>query len=246
MRIIAWNIRAGGGKRVAAIQEQLERWNPDVVCLSEFRGSPPSTELRNGLAASGLDHQETTADAGAPAANALLIASRWPLAVRTLRRAPTEPRRWLATKVSSGDLAFTLALVHIPNMVTGRKMSFLDAVLAVAGQWRLGPGVILGDTNCGWPGIDEERPVFNQATERWLNALEALGWKDAFRYLRSSERFYTWYSPNGGNGFRLDQAFVYRSMMPRLQAVSYEWGCAQREDRRDALSDHAALLLDFA
>jgi exonuclease III len=245
MRIVAWNIRAGGGKRADAIRQQLLRWQPDVVCLSEFRGSAPSTELRRGLAAAGLDQQETTADSEAPSVNALLIASRWPLALRSLRRAPAEPRRWLAARVSAGGLTFTLALVHIPNMVTGRKMPFLDALLTIAGQWRLGPAVLLGDTNCGWPGIDEERPVFNRATEQWLNALESLGWRDAFRALKGSERFYTWYSPNGGNGFRLDQAFVHRSMMPRLQGVAYEWGSAGAEDRRDALSDHAALLLDF-
>ena len=70
MRIIAWNIRAGGGIRVAAIGRQLQRWVPDVVALSEFRATPPSGLLRRALAECGLVHQLTTADPRAPTVNA--------------------------------------------------------------------------------------------------------------------------------------------------------------------------------
>lgn len=34
MRIVTWNIRAGGGRRVEAIARQLGRWAPDVVALA--------------------------------------------------------------------------------------------------------------------------------------------------------------------------------------------------------------------
>ena len=42
MRLVSWNIRAGGGRRVEGIAEQIARWQPDVVALSEFRATPPS------------------------------------------------------------------------------------------------------------------------------------------------------------------------------------------------------------
>jgi hypothetical protein len=45
MRIVSWNILAGGGKRAAAIAEQLERWRPSQVVLCEYRGTPPSQNL---------------------------------------------------------------------------------------------------------------------------------------------------------------------------------------------------------
>jgi len=57
MRIVAWNIRAGGGRRVDAIARQLHRWAPDVVALSEFRATAPSLALAARLAADGLPHQ---------------------------------------------------------------------------------------------------------------------------------------------------------------------------------------------
>ena len=61
------------------------------------------------------------------------------------------------------------------------------------------------------------------------------------------ERAYTWYSPNGGNGFRIDQAFANRALQPRLRSAWHEWGAVLRgrRPRRDALSDHAALLVDL-
>ena len=101
MRIVAWNIRAGGGVRVPAIGRQLQRWAPDVVALSEFRATPPSGLLRAALADCGLVHQFTTADPRRPTLNALLVATRWPLVRIRLRAAPLERARWLAVSVAS-------------------------------------------------------------------------------------------------------------------------------------------------
>jgi len=75
MRIAAGNIRAGGGRRVEAIARQLGRWAPDVVALGEFRATAPSAGLACALAAHGLVHQRSTADAVALGANCLLVAS---------------------------------------------------------------------------------------------------------------------------------------------------------------------------
>ena len=245
MRIVAWNIRAGGGVRAAAIEEQLSRWQPDVASLCEYRATEPSQRLALGLAGRGLAFQETTARPKTASANSLLVASRWPLRRLRLRRAPWEPRRWLTVRVEAAA-PFGLAAVHAPIMVTGRKMSFLAAIEATLEAWRLRPALLIGDTNCGWPGLDEETPVFNQATGHWLDSLAALGWRDAFRHLHGEERFYTWYSPNAGNGFRLDQAFLNRRLMPRLRSAFYEWGrAADGDERRKALSDHAALIVDL-
>jgi hypothetical protein len=62
MRIVGWNIRAGGGYRGLALGAQLRRFRPDVAVLCEFRATPPSTALALTLAELGLEHQITTAD----------------------------------------------------------------------------------------------------------------------------------------------------------------------------------------
>ena len=249
MRIVSWNIRAGGGRRVEGIADQIARWAPDVVALSEFRATPPSAELARALAGQGLLHQLSTASAKLPRANSLLLASRWPLARVRLRGAPgADSRRWLLARVAS-PCALTLGAMHVPNRVTGRKFPFLDAVLGLVHTWRRGPALLVGDTNSGLIDLDEEVPAFLVEEDGWIRGLEAAGWADAFRLLRGSERAYTWYSPNGGNGFRIDQAFVNRALRPLLWDGRHEWGrapvCRGRRARRDAISDHAALLVDL-
>jgi exonuclease III len=249
VRIVSWNIRAGGGRRVEGIADQIARWAPDVVTLSEFRATPPSAELARALAGQGLLHQLSTASAKLPRANSLLIASRWPLERVRLRRAPgADSSRWLLARVAS-PCALTLGAMHVPNRVTGRKFPFLDAVLGLVHTWRRGPALLVGDTNSGLIDLDEEVPAFIVEEDGWIRGLEAAGWADAFRLFRGSERAYTWYSPNGGNGFRIDQAFVNSALRPQLRCARYEWGAADadrsRRQRRDALSDHAALLVDL-
>jgi exonuclease III len=245
MRIVAWNIRAGGGRRVGRIARQLARWAPDVVALSEFRATPPSGALARALAAHGLVHQLTTADARAPGRNALLVAARWPVRRVRLGAAPRDRSRWLLAVVEA-PVPLVLGAMHVPNRVGGRKYPFLDAVLACARRWRRGPALLVGDTNCGRRTVDEEVPAFNAREEGWIDALAACGWHDAFRHLRADARVYTWYSPNGHHGFRIDQAFVNAALLAHLKDAAHVWGGASRRGRRDAMSDHAALLVDLA
>jgi exonuclease III len=244
MRVVAWNIRAGGGRRAGGIARRLARWAPDVVVLSEFRATPPSVALAVTLAARGLTHQLTTADPRRPNTNALLVTARWPLRRLRLGAAPAERHRWLAAAVQAPE-PIVVGAMHVPNRVTRRKYPFLDAVLACAQGWRRGPALLVGDTNSGRRGLDEEVPAFNLHEEGWIDGLAACGWIDAFRHLRAEDRVYTWYSPNGRNGFRIDQAFVNAPLLARLKEASYVWA-APRGGRRDLLSDHAALLVDLS
>ena len=243
MRIVFWNIRAGGGNRVQRIARQLAGWAPDAVALCEFRATPPSLELAGSLASLGLVHQRTTADPAQPSANRLLIAARWPLRRLRLRAEPDEPGRWLLASVDA-PRPLMLGAMHVPNRETGRKDVFYTAVLALLSRWRRGPTLLLGDTNSGRPGIDEETRVFGPKEEAWLETLERLGWLDSFRLLRGQARAYTWYSPNRGHGFRIDQAFVNHELRPRLRDVRYDWGRRARPPTTTP-SDHAALLLDL-
>ena len=237
MRIVAWNIRAGGGYRGAALAAHLSRLGPDVAALSEFRATPPSAALAAVLRDLGLVHQLTTADARAPSVNRLLVASRWPLEPVRHRGAPLPPGRWLLARVAAPS-PFAIGAMHVPNRVSGIKWPFIDAVTRVAERWREGPALLVGDTNSGRPGIDEEWPAFNAREGAFLDGLERAGWRDAFRHLRGQARAYTWYSPNGRHGFRIDQAFLNPGLLASLAAARHDWG-------RPRPSDHAALVLDL-
>ena len=244
MRIVAWNIRAGGGRRAAGIVRQLHRWQPDLAVLSEFRGTAASQGIAAALGAGGLPHQRTTCSAESLARNALLVASRWPLRRTRAARDPPEPQRWLRVSVLAPQ-RFDVLAVHAPNRVTQRKYPFLDAIADAVGSWRGAPAMVIGDTNTGRIGLDEESCAFNAREEQWMLRIEALGWRDAFRTLHPKAREFTWYSPNGNNGFRLDQAFVHPCLGARLRSIAHVWG-EDGSSRRAALSDHAAIVLDFA
>jgi exonuclease III len=86
--------------------------------------------------------------------------------------------------------------------------------------------------------------VFNAREAGFFTSLDALGWCDAYRRLHGPARAYTWYSPNGGNGFRIDQALVNAELTPRIEAMRYDW--AVRRGRAGSPSDHAAMVLDLA
>jgi exonuclease III len=243
IRIVSWNIRAGGGHRAIGIAEQLIAWRTDIACLCEFRATPPSQQIVASLADEGLRYQLATTDTNASTENGLLIAARWPISCIDVQTAPDEPRRWLPVRVVRQSMA--LCLVHIPNLATGRKWAFLSSIASALEGWVHGPALLIGDTNCGWPADDEESPVFGPRTAAWLDSIEGLGWRDCFRALRAGERFFTWYSPNAGNGFRLDQAFANRELLPSVKHVDYRWGQITPDGRRDSLSDHAALIIEL-
>ena len=110
-----------------------------------------------------------------------------------------------------------------------RDVAFMEALL-------------IGDTNSGLPDIDEESPAFTKPEADFMNGLDKANWKDMFRAFHGNTRAYTWYSPNGRNGFRLDQAFVNAELQQRVASFRYVWGDAGEHNQ---LSDHAAILLDL-
>src|ERR1700735_5522801 len=56
LRLLAWNIRQGGGTRLLAICEALARHEADVLVLSEYRGGDSALRLRDALARIGYPH----------------------------------------------------------------------------------------------------------------------------------------------------------------------------------------------
>ncbi|MEO0883962.1 MAG: endonuclease/exonuclease/phosphatase family protein [Pseudomonadota bacterium] len=241
-RLVAWNIRAGGGHRASRIAAALIDLSPDAVVLSEFRSTPPSQLIATDLVAAGLIHQQSTCGEVPLGKNALLIAAGEPLKRVALHRRPAEPGRWRMVRLQRSGLA--VGGMHIPNQHTGRKPGYHDAVAALAERWRGGPGLLVGDTNSGRIGADEETPVFNKRTDGWFGRMARAGWIDGFRHLHPDQCEYTWYS-HRGNGFRLDQVFLNRALTPYLRSVEHRW-LGRSDQRRDELSDHAALIVDFA
>ena len=113
--------------------------------------------------------------------------------------------------------------------------------------WDESPCLLLGDTNCGKRGLDEEKPqgAKFQREHDWLVAIDRRNWADAFRHLHGDRREYTWYS-HRDNGFRLDYAITSPALAAGIRRVEHNWAQdPARPGRRDAVSDHAALIIEL-
>lgn len=237
MRIISWNIQHGGGQRAAGILNCLDRWAPDCLVLSEFRGTEPSRRISSHLSAAGLDYQVSSIDPDHPTGNSLLIASRVPLRLIENSKVLPELRRWLPVEVACVE-PFSLFGMHVPNRGSGRKWDFHAAVVREFRKWRDLPALAVGDTNTGRKGVDEETSFFVEREDSWFDAIVDAGWTDVYRDRFPNDRAFTWYSTHG-NGFRLDQAFATTSMNQRIRTIRHDWG------HPDQPSDHAAIILDL-
>ena len=241
--LLGWNIRSGGGVRVSGIFKQLIKWDADILVLSEFRGTSASQSLSRWLRDAGWIDQVSTAQTN-DKTNALLIASRWPVSCLE-HRTRIDRFRFLPCEVNlfNGRKHLFVGGMHVPNRVSGRKQKFQQGIIRYLKQSRHAFGLLIGDTNSGLQDIDEERPVFGAMEKNWIDQLQKLCWLDAYRRAHGDARIYTWYSPNGNNGFRLDYAYLDPQTLSGLTSVSYLWGKSAESTRREVLSDHAAISL---
>src|SRR6516165_1101520 len=72
MRLLAWNIRQGGGSRLPRIADALKHHDADIVVLSEYRGGPSAPRLCAALHA--LGYRYPTALVPPPSRNGVLVA----------------------------------------------------------------------------------------------------------------------------------------------------------------------------
>ncbi|MCR9291855.1 MAG: endonuclease/exonuclease/phosphatase family protein [bacterium] len=238
MRFVSWNIQQGGGSRATRIVEQIAKWNPDIIGLSEFQDSSAGDHIANGLRDLGLGHQVTTVDAVDRGRNFLFLASRIAFETREYNGILARTGRWLHAVFPDIEAM----LMHVPNRDMGNKGQFLDSIAEVFAANRSSRAVAFGDTNSGVPGMDDESGFFAPGCveDHWFRAVANAGWRDVWRDRNPAGREYTWYSTKG-NGFRLDQAFASPVALSSVKDVRYDWGHGGREAK---LSDHAAIVLD--
>lgn len=240
MRLVSWNIMAGGGGRCAALVHTLLRYDADVLVLQETlcaRGPDLCHALRRDGYRYGASAPRGPKDRG------LCVLARRPIRRRRASPPPHAaiyPRGWLELDVA--DAGFRLAAVYGP--AEGPAISrFWDAAAGWLACRARKPFLMLGDYNAGASGVDAERYRFKAGTA--FAALSGLGLVDVWRREHGERREHTWFShrPGGGEGrgFRIDHAFASAELAPRLLGCRYDHSVRQRR-----LSDHSALVVDVA
>lgn len=231
MRLATWNIRAGGGKRLAAIADSILDANLDVIVLTEFR-LKPGQELLERLAQQGFSATYEEIEGNH---NCTCIFSKIPLESGTAYRRAKGKHRW--TEVGCPQTGLTILGVHMPN--PGEEWSrpqFWDQLEHFAKKKAKFPSVILGDLNAA---LGEDCQPSVESTKSHILRLTKLGWMDAWRHMNSDSFEYTWYS-HRNNGFRIDYCFVSPGLKARIMKAWHHH--AVREDR---LSDHSMLIVEL-
>jgi exonuclease III len=230
MRLLAWNIRQGGGSRLARIVQALEHHQADILVLSEYRGGEASTRLLTALR--GLGYGCATRPVPPPGRNGVLIAAR--CAFRDLGANfgnLSEPYRMVGA-----DFAwFRLFGVYMPNLLA--KMPYWEALLAALASGGRGEVLAVGDFNTCRPYLDEAGAI--DPTAHYMDKIAEIGFCDLWRRRYPTAREYSWFSTRG-NGFRIDHAFLSEGLAARAAAIRYS-----HQERLAGISDHSPLLLEL-
>src|SRR5215472_13311172 len=104
MRILAWNIRQGGGSRLTRIIEALAHRQADILVISEYLGGASAILLREALSV--LGYRCITGITPPPGRSGVLIASRCAFHERgSIDSGLPEPYRMVSVEFPSFRLA---------------------------------------------------------------------------------------------------------------------------------------------
>ena len=215
---------------MSAIADAIGDINPEIAVLSEFRNGGVGEKLLAKLERQGFHYQARTS--AAPNDNSVLIASKIPFtASRTFPQLKEHSHRLLEVDFPQ----FSILGYYFPQKEAKRPvfehlMQLSKMRINTAALW-------IGDLNTGKHRVDETGASFYCA--EYLGLLEQAGHIDAWREINGDKREYTWFS-NGGNGFRIDHAFVTPSLSNKLINVRY-----LHDLRVNRVSDHSGLFVEI-
>ena len=232
MKILSWNILHGGGKRATDILDAIEKEQPDIVTLQEFRHGSNKQVLLDGLNAMGLDEQYVP-DTTSARDNSIIIASSYNFQATIFPKGGEIPAR--AIRAFFPDLAeLNLIAAHLPQKA--KQPPYLHALNDLDKEFLGENSVIIGDLNVGIPFEDSETKSFEHTF--LFQQLLRDGWIDAWRSRNKDKREFTWISTKQKNGFRYDHALVSKSINEKILEIRYN-----HEVRSQGISDHSFMVL---
>lgn len=227
LKILSWNIRQGGGTRVAKIAMHIRSFNAEIVVLSEYRNNDSGMRLRGLMLSYGYRFQHVSHANASD--NSVAIFSKLPCNQWLY---PNADPSYTHNIIASEFPAFKLYGMYLPHK---KKHTLFDFLLDEATKPEA--GIMVGDFNSGINGVDQAGDSFWY--EDKLKALSRLGYRDAFRVKQGAAREYSWYS-HQGNGYRYDHTYVHESLLPIIKDCYYihTW-------REEKLSDHSPMVLEL-
>jgi len=230
MRLLTWNIRAGGGTRLRKIAEALAVHQADVLILTEYRSGQAGQSLRAVLRDQGYVWLSPVEPPSTR--NGVLIATRRkPGSIAHVTEHVPEPWRMLTVTIDR----VRVFGIYMPNLKA--KIPYWEALIDASRPHSGQHALAIGDFNTCRAFLDE--PGATDRTAPFLDKILAAGFRDVWRDRFPEGREFSWYS-HRGNGFRVDHAFASVRLARRVGDIRYS-----HAERAVGVSDHSALRLDI-
>jgi exodeoxyribonuclease-3 len=230
VRLVTWNIRAGGGTRLPRIAAALALHQADVLILTEYRSGEAGHRLRAVLRDQGYVWLSPVEPPGI--SNGVLIATRKkPGSIAHVTDNVPEPWRMLTVTID----CVRVFGIYMPNLKV--KIPYWEALIDVSRPHAGRHALAIGDFNTCRAFVDE--PGATDRTAPFLDKILDAGFRDVWRERFPEGREFSWYS-HRGNGFRVDHAFASSGLARRIREIRYS-----HAERCVGVSDHSALLLDI-
>jgi len=228
IKILAWNIQAGGGSRILPIIRRIAESKSNIVTLNEFRNNTSGQKIRNGLLKAGYRYQAVTSSQSND--NSVIILSNIPFSSELH---PAADLKYSGNIISAKFSAFHLLGVYMPHK---KKHKLFESTRSIITDSSV-PYIIAGDFNSGKNYIDQKGNSFWYTDQ--LAAMEKEGMTDAFRFVNGEVEEFSWYS-HQKNGYRYDHIYIDESLKPIVANCYYDHSW-----RIDKLSDHSPMFLEL-
>jgi exonuclease III len=249
LRVLSVNVRSGGTRaKIDALLQRCFSHDCDALVLPEFRDNASGERIREILLDNGYVHQAAYPHKG----NGVLLAAR-----RAFRPTPNPfglDENEYPQAVLQGDFEDGLRLfgVYLPGQ--DRKRPHLRCLIAAAEHCNEAgiDAMCIGDLNSGRNETDIEANVGRTRLRDSFSTADLYAelerhWTEAWLYRHPGKIEFSWYpfrleeqTPRR-NGWRIDKAFVSRSLLPRLISAEYDHGF-----RTELLTDHSGLIVTLS
>jgi len=229
-RIVALNIRSGGGTRAARLCSYLDSLNPDTVLLAEWRDNVSGRAFANWAEHRGMSHAGLTDGC---TANGVFVASSDPFAVVSETPCVQDPGCLMLAQFQR----LTLLACYFPQL--SAKAAFFGRCLELASQHRAAPFFLAGDLNTGNQFAERSEGAGKYYCSDHFDRLASEGeLSDLWRLTNGASSEWTWHSAKG-NGFRIDHAFGNGAFVAATAPIcTYD-----HRARETGLTDHSAVVV---
>lgn len=242
LRLFTMNISGPSLSRASVILGYLSDLDPDLLVLTETRGTPGTDHLLNSYRRAG--YQVIAPVSLASAERGVAVVHRLQPAAQQAPVAVDLAHRLAAVHLGS-ERQVTLVGTYVPSRDASRekierKQTFLAQMLGyLRALVRESDVILMGDFNVVDRSHQPRYPSFRAWEYDSFDHIATCELVDAFTELNPGVIAHTWIGRKG-DGYRYDYAFVSRRLLGGLQTCDYI-----DEPRRLRLTDHAGQLLSI-